>query len=323
MLVEQRVDVRVLEKSRGVGGRCATRRIEGQPVDHGLSFYHSADADFLSAIRSVESEAPQAWPQRVIGDGTPCQPRALRPDQQRLAFAGGVSAFPKQLARGISVNLETTATHIDLYDGLLNVATESGRHYRAASVVLALPAAQAVSLLQTVQTSASNELRVAIELLAGVSMVRCLTLMARYPAETPVPEWDVCYPRESDILQLVSQDSKKRPVPAKPVFVFQCRPRWSAEHWKTPTAVWTDALLDAAKPVCGKWVTRPNRIDTQRWRYARLTGGDALTAPLLIGFRNGCRIGIAGEAMAEGGGAEAAWLAGRRMARRLLGDEQE
>jgi predicted NAD/FAD-dependent oxidoreductase len=38
-LREQSVDVRVLEKSRGVGGRCATRRIEGQPVDHGLAFY--------------------------------------------------------------------------------------------------------------------------------------------------------------------------------------------------------------------------------------------------------------------------------------------
>jgi predicted NAD/FAD-dependent oxidoreductase len=25
----------IFERERGVGGRCATRRVEGQPVDHG------------------------------------------------------------------------------------------------------------------------------------------------------------------------------------------------------------------------------------------------------------------------------------------------
>ena len=316
------VDVRVLEKSRGVGGRCATRRIKGQPVDHGLSFYHGDDPDFLSALRSVEPPAPLVWPRRVIGDGTPCQPRALDADQQRLAFAGGVSAFPKQLARGISVDLETRATRLELNGNHLAVATESGLIYRARSVVLAMPAGQTLNLLRTIEPSASRDLPGATGLLAGVSMIRCLTLIAGYPVGTAVPGWDVCYPRESGILQMVSQDSTKRPAPARPVLVFQCRPRWSAEHWDDRLAAWTDSLLTEARPVCGDWVDRPTWTQTQRWRYARLTGGDALTAPLLIGLRNGSRIGIAGEAMSGGGGVQAAWLSGRRIARRLLGDEQ-
>ncbi len=320
-LTQQGVEVRVLEKSRGVGGRCATRRIEGQPVDHGLVFYHGDDPEFLSALRSVESEAPMVWPRRVVGDGAPCQPRAFREEQQRLAFAGGVSVFPKELARGIPIDLETPVSRIDLDGDLLALATESGQRHRARCVVLALPAPQALRLLRTVEPTASPDLLPAAELLAEVSMVRCLTLIAGYPAGTTVPEWDVCYPTESNVVQMVSQDSTKRPAPPQPIFVFQSRPRWSAMNWNDDSADWTGALLAAAQPVCGDWVTRPSWTSVKRWRYARLTGGDALTAPLLIRLANGSSIGVAGEAMAGDGGAQTAWLSGRLLARRLLGDK--
>jgi predicted NAD/FAD-dependent oxidoreductase len=319
-LREQSADVRVLEKSRGVGGRCATRRIEGQPVDHGLAFYHGDDPGFLSALHAVESESRLLWPRRIVGEGTPCQPRAFRADQQRMAFANGVSAFPKHLARGVSLELHTRVTRIDLDGDLLAVAAESGQSYRARTVVLALPAPQSASLLRTFDVPASKDLAAARELLAGISMVRCLTLMAGYPVGTPFPEWDVCYPQDSDALHMVIQHSTKRPALAQPVFVFQCRPRWSVEHWDDPLAAWTRDLLAGARTRCGDGVVRPIWTDTQRWRYARLTGGDTLTSPLLLRLRNGCCIGITGEAMTEGGGVQAAWLSGRRMAGRLLGD---
>ena len=321
-LIERDVGVLVLEKSRGVGGRCATRRIDGQPVDHGLAFYHGDDPDFLSALRSVESDAPMVWPRRVVGGGTPCQPRAFREDQQQFAFARGVSVFPKELARGVAIDLETRVHRVDLDGDLLALVTASGRCYRARSVVLALAAGQTLSLLRTVDPMAATDLGPAAELLAGVSTVRCLTLIAGYPAATALPEWDVCYPRASDLLQMVSQDSTKRPDPAQPVLVFQGRPRWSARHWDDQPADWTAALLAAAQAVCGDWVSRPIWTDVQRWRHARLTGGDALTAPLLIRFKNGSSIGIAGEAMAHGGGVQAAWLSGRLLAHRLIGGRE-
>ena len=40
-------DVVVVDKGRGVGGRCATRRIDGQSVDHGLPWFHGTDPAFL------------------------------------------------------------------------------------------------------------------------------------------------------------------------------------------------------------------------------------------------------------------------------------
>ena len=143
-----------------------------------------------------------------------------------------------------------------------------------------------------------------------------------FSLDTPLPDWDICYPRESDILQLISHDSTKRTAPARPAFVLQSRPGWAAEHWDDPPAVWAGALLAAAVELCGDWVTRPSWVDTRRWRFARLAGGDALTAPLLVRLGNGACIGIAGEALAEGGGVQAAWLSGRRLADRLRREGQ-
>ena len=42
----------VFEKSRGWGGRCATKRIEGCVVDHGAQYFTMRDSDFESAVRA-------------------------------------------------------------------------------------------------------------------------------------------------------------------------------------------------------------------------------------------------------------------------------
>ncbi|MFM8721078.1 MAG: FAD-dependent oxidoreductase, partial [Chthoniobacterales bacterium] len=43
-------DVLVLEKSRGLGGRAATRRWDGLPVDHGAQFFTARSEDFRDQV---------------------------------------------------------------------------------------------------------------------------------------------------------------------------------------------------------------------------------------------------------------------------------
>lgn len=42
----------VFEKSRGWGGRCATKRIDGCVVDHGAQYFTMRDSDFEAAVRA-------------------------------------------------------------------------------------------------------------------------------------------------------------------------------------------------------------------------------------------------------------------------------
>jgi phytoene dehydrogenase-like protein len=48
----------VLERSRGVGGRCATRRVNGQPVDHG----HTSAGTSQLTLGQVEYEPGDIFP---------------------------------------------------------------------------------------------------------------------------------------------------------------------------------------------------------------------------------------------------------------------
>ena len=50
----------------------------------------------------------------------------------------------------------------------------------------------------------------AMPLLELVRMVSCLTVIATYPEGTPVPPWQISYPRGSDIVHSVIHDSSKR-----------------------------------------------------------------------------------------------------------------
>jgi predicted NAD/FAD-dependent oxidoreductase len=40
--------VAILDRARGVGGRCATHRLLGMPFDQGVSFLHGRDPEFLA-----------------------------------------------------------------------------------------------------------------------------------------------------------------------------------------------------------------------------------------------------------------------------------
>lgn len=310
----------VLERSRGVGGRCATRRVEDQPVDHGVIFLHGADPDFLEALAAVENATPlPGWPKEVIGKGTPCQPEAFLPYQRRLAFAEGVTAFPKHLSRSLDVRLGSPVSVLGTTETGFRVATDDGSYWEAPNVILALPAEQTFRLMESLP-EATNEVRAARKLLGQLGTVPSLTLLAGYPVDGQVPYWDVLYPEESMILMLVSHDSTKRRHKKSHVLVYQCRPRWSRHRLEEEPSTWAAQILEEAARLLGPWADKPAWTQFHRWRYARTGTGATLTAPLLLKFPGGGRLGLAGEMFAAEGGVEAAWLSGERLAQRLLGD---
>lgn len=305
----------VLDRARGVGGRCATRRVEGQAVDFGLAFLHGRDPEFLAALEQVPAERLDGWPFAIAGAGSPCQPHAFSPGERRLAFAGGISAFPKHLAAGLEVRLRTAVTAIAPAGGALRLAVQDGPAIEAEEVVLALAAEQAHELLGTVP-GAPREIQGARGLLAQARSHPCLALIAAYAPSTPPPPWDALYPTGSGVLQLVSHDSSKRPRAGLRVLVYQAHARWSRLHLED--ADWPVELLREATRLLGPWAARPVATDAHRWRWARNDRSAELAGPLLLTLEGGPRLGVCGDRFAPGAGAEAAWRSGRALARRML-----
>jgi predicted NAD/FAD-dependent oxidoreductase len=307
--------VEVVERARGVGGRCATRRVEGQPVDFGVAFLHGRDPDFLAALAAVPAARLDGWPVAMLGSGRPCQPEAFTPGERRLAFAEGVSAFPKFLAAGLPVTLNATAVGVEPDGAALRLRLEGGAAAEAPAVVLALAAEQAHALLGTVPGSPPPVASVRA-LLEQARSQACLALVALYPPEAPRPAWHCCYPEGSRVLQLAVHDSAKRAAPGGTVLVLQAHASWSREHLDDPA--WPDLLLEEAGRVVGPWAAAPRHREPHRWRYARHDRSAELSGPVLLALSGGARLGLCGDRFAPGGGVEAAWSSGRALARRIL-----
>lgn len=308
----------VLERARGVGGRCATRRLEGQPLDHGVAFLHGRDAQFLAALRGVGATVLAGWPDRISGSGRPCQPDAFVPGEGRLAIAEGVSAFPKHLALGLEVRLETEVLAVEPAGPALRLRTSRGEPLEAGTAVLALAAEQAESLLAAVPGD-PPEVAGARAVLRLSRSQPCLALLALYPEGAPAPRWQACYPEDSRVLQLLSHDSSKRPAPARLAMVYQAHAPWSRAHLDDPR--WPEAVLEEAARLLGPWAARPAATHAHRWRFARNDLAAELAGPMLLSLPGGGRLGLCGDRFARGGGVEAAWRSGRMLAGRILAAE--
>lgn len=318
----------VLERANGVGGRCATRRVDGQPVDHGVAFLHGRTPAFLAAVRAARDDAATApWPRHRDGDGVPCQPQAFDPLDTRLAPAGGVNVLAKHLAQGLDVRLgarvETLAlgpaSH-DTSDRAWTVTLAGGERLRARTIALALPAPSTLALLDTI-TPPEPAIAPLLPLLRLIHVVPCLTVIARYPDGTPPPAWEVSYPAGSGAVHAVLHDSSKRTGTPRLTLVIQGRPGFSQRHIDTPETDWAQALLDEAATLHGAWIRTPDLLQPHRWRYARVAIGTELASPLVAHCEGGAVLGLAGDGLHATGGVEGAYLSGVALAARLTGSE--
>jgi renalase len=303
----------IMDRARGVGGRCATRRVDEHPMDFGVSFLHGRDPEFLSALDAVHATALPGWPRDVNGTGRPCQPDAFAPGERRVAFAEGVTAFPKHLASGLEVWLGTRAVALATRPGAVGVRLEDGTAVEARTVVLAMAAEQIQGLLATLP--GEPEVEAARAVLALSASEPCLAVMALYPETVAAPAWQLALPERSRVLQLASNESSKRRIPGAAV-VYQAHPAWSREHAADPG--WPQALLEEAARLFGPWAAAPRRVESHRWEQARNGLAAELAAPMLLSLGGGGRLGLCGDRFGRGGGVEGAFLSGGRLARRIL-----
>jgi predicted NAD/FAD-dependent oxidoreductase len=206
---------------------------------------------------------------------------------------------------------------IEITGGELALRTGEGTDWKAHTVVLTLALEQTAALLEPL-APCSRTLASACGVLRMVGSLPCLTVLAGFSAGVPAPAWDVLYPEDSTVLHLVSHDSRKRPAGSNVVLVAQARPCWSRQNLDRPTEQWSESILRETARLVGEWVSAPRWRQAHRWKFARVDRGSELARPLLLEVSQTARIGVAGEMFAPGGGVQAAWESGRRLARRCI-----
>ncbi len=316
-LMRRHVPAVVLERARGVGGRCATRRIEGQSVDHGVPFLHARTGEFGEELNELDPAGKiPGWPLRLRGARLACQPDAFRPGNRRLARVAGVNEFAKHLARGVDVRLGAEVTAIEARGAALTIAVRDGAPWHAPIVVVAGSVDQSLRLIEPL-VSPWPDADEPLAAMRAVTAISAATVIAGYALDTADPGFDVWYPVETTMIHTLSHDSTKRRDPRFRVLVIQGRPRFSAEAAGRDAAEWTRDLLWETGELLGAWATRPRWTQSHRWESARVRERDIFGASATFESAAGARVGVVGDSFAPHAGVEGAYLSGIAMGERI------
>lgn len=296
----------VLEKSRGLGGRAATRRWDGMPVDHGAQFFTARSPAFNEQVqdwlgRGVCFEwarglhrATEQGPKPPDGDNFP-----------RYACREGMTSLGRDLAGADPsfVLRESKVTAIQRYASAWEVRTEDGRTLRSRALLMTAPPPQAALLLETAAPQAATEV-------AALSMSPCLALAVRFPRrEFP---WRGIQAPEHPVVSWIGHDTSKRPDlhPDSTVLVIHASAHFSREKFAANEREVGARLLETASGIAGVDLTAPAGFFLQRWRYALGSQAGGKSVRVVPGR---FPLVLAGDAIA-GGKIEGAWLSGKAAA---------
>lgn len=306
--------VLVLEKSRGLGGRAATRRWNGCPVDHGAQFFTARSPEFRQQVdRWLADSVCFEWSRGFHQ----WQDGSLRPPGEdaypRYACHEGMASLGRALAGADAefVQRETRAVSVKSGGTGWQVTTTNGTLYEAPALLLAVPPTQALTLLPPGMTLVRG-------FLEGVTLDPSLTVVARYPRLSPA--WRGIQLPDHPILSWISHDTSKRSSlhPGATILVLHAGAGFSKAHAEAEETAIVHEMLTAASAVTGLNLQHPDDYFMQKWRYALATPQPPDT-PLFRFVDTANPLAVAGDAVA-GGKIEGAWLSGRAAGRALAGN---
>lgn len=290
--------VTVFEKSRGYGGRMATRSSEFGGFDHGSQYFTVRGDRFRRMMKWALDTAPdiaRPWGAnavRVLDEHGRTLEAALPAREPHWVAQPGMSALVTHmaapLAQGGHVHLSTqvhTLEHAARGNWLIHTASEvlghgaDRIHQGFDSVLLAIPSAQAWQLLLNSEHSAqiSCAQDAIFSPISKVTVAPCWTLMLAFPnaqphspsvPERPLgPQWSAARSTHHRIAWLARESSK----PGRDMFerwTVQASADWSHEHLEDDAERVKAKLLKAFAEVTGIRAT-PEHAVVHRWRYAK------------------------------------------------------
>lgn len=258
--------VLVLEKSRGLGGRCATRRLDGGVrIDHGAQYVTARDNRFRARLEAWRATGEVAvWTQGVDHwTRTSGLQRSSGGGHARYVAPEGMSRLGALMLGDVAVTRKTRVASVVPDASAWRVVDENGVHHHARAVLLTPPAPQALDLVDRADVDAE-----AWDAMASIRYAPSFALMTEHPG--PMPDWRGIQVEDHPVLSWIANDTSKRPqsqvrhVPF--AVVAHGTPSFVRERFDDDPAAVTDEMAQALVDVTG--LEAPNWKRLHRWRYA-------------------------------------------------------
>lgn len=279
------IAVTIYEKSRGVGGRAATRRVAGLSFDHGAQYLKAPTSelthlvtDTFATTSPVDILAP-VWVFDGAGnvqEGDPAQNA-----DSKWTWPQGMTTLAKAFGEGLEVVREVRVGHLEpLADGgFMLVDVDGNRLAVFDAVLLTPPAPQSAAIIaesaldQALKTTLLDELNKA-------TYRACLSLTYAYDHQPDVPWYAIVNTdRKHPISWLACEHAKPGRVnDGTGLLIAQMADGFSREHYDEGQMGTFDSL-DAGPAylatvhqqiaqLVGADLGAPRWINLQRWRYA-------------------------------------------------------
>jgi renalase len=263
------LNVLTLEKSRGVGGRCATKRLELGGVrfraDHGAQFFTARGARLKALVTQLEaSGVVKQWTRgfpKLTTEGL----EARADGHGRFVCPNGMSDLAKALveaddARSLEVRQNSLVSAVFPSGNGWSAVLENGDIHQARVFILNAPAPQSLALTR------SSLLPQTLQALDRVRFDPCWAVVMVL-GQTPEIDW-VGLEIQDSVLEWAALDSSKRTPNGPATLVLHATPDFSRTHLEENGEHVAALMLEAAQKRLGDWVA-PISMTAHRWRYAK------------------------------------------------------
>jgi predicted NAD/FAD-dependent oxidoreductase len=255
-LTSKGLDVLVLDKGRGVGGRMATRWRDPHRFDHGAQSVFFNDQGLAAmATEWLRSGVVQPCEYPALVDG-------LQARVGPVCGVGGINSVPLSLAANLKVRTNCRVTQLRSSGSSWLLDTEDGPTFRTGAVLLTPPMPQSLDILQRGDVGLRPGM---ISRLAKITYEPCIALMALY--ETSQPMLGSSFAKiDSSLVALIVDNFAKGVSPEAGAVTFHSTREFSERNWDAPHDEIAAQLLKGART----WLPQTPVLSTvHRWRYSR------------------------------------------------------
>jgi len=297
--------VHLFDKSRGSGGRMASKRSDAGSLDLGAQYFTARDRRFGETVRQWQSEG---WVDQWSPSMYQSHDGQLKPsadEQVRWVGTPTMSSITRGLLGDMPVNFSCRITEVFRGEQFWTLVDATGvSHGPFSQVVIAVPAPQAAALLSSAPKLAAVAASVAMEPTWAVA------LGFATPLNTML---EGCFVRDDALDWIARNRSKPGRNGELDTWVLHGTSSWSRQHLDLPKEAVIERLHGAFAELIDCVVPAPEFTLAHRWLYARPAQAHEWNALADAGLG----LYACGD-WCLSGRVEGAWLSGQEAARRLL-----
>jgi renalase len=258
-------DVTVFEKSRGVGGRLATRREAGFAFDHGAQFFTARAASFREFLQPMLANGTiRDWKPQVLTFEAGKKPYKRDWFETHYIGCPGMSSVCRALASDLQIECGRHVLALLPADRGWQLVMKSGEVTgRFDWVISTLPAPQMQDLMEAHFCDMSEEVR---NSLRAVEFEPCYSLMLGFDI---LHLFGFGAARIKDaVLDWISINSSKAGRTPQQTMVVHSTGEWAAGQLEVDPAAVEETMLAALQRVLPASLPEPEHVSLHRWRFA-------------------------------------------------------